>query len=129
MTKKMKLGIWMDHSVANLMEYSDSAIQTQTINCDFNHQAKEEALSRGEEAMHTKEQGEHADYYWELAKLIRKYDEVLLFGPTNAKTELFNTFKDDHLYSEIKVEIKPADKMTENQQHAFVKAYFEGKDI
>jgi ADP-heptose:LPS heptosyltransferase len=74
--------------------------------------------------MHTREQGEQADYYRELADLIRQYDEVLLFGPTEAKTELYNTFKDNHLFSEIKVEIRPADKMTENQQHTFVSSYF-----
>lgn len=47
MDNKAKIGIWMDHSVANLMEYSGSPIQTQTVECAFDHQSKEEALSRG----------------------------------------------------------------------------------
>lgn len=119
----------MDHSVANLMDYPGNPMLTRTIECNFTHLAKEEALKRGESTMHTKEQGEQADYYRELSELIRQYDEVLIFGPTEAKTELYDTFKDDNLYSKIKVEIRPADKMTENQQHAFVKAYFESDKI
>lgn len=127
MIKKTKIGIWMDHSVANIIDYPATPILTRTIECNFTSKAKEEALTRGESTMHTKEQGEQADYYRELADLIRKYDEVLLFGPTEAKTELYNTFKDNHLFSKIKVGIRPADKMTENQQHAFVSSYFKAE--
>jgi stalled ribosome rescue protein Dom34 len=124
MIKKTKIGIWMDHSVANLMDYPASPILTRTIACNFTSKAKEEALTRGESTMHTKEQSEQADYYKVLANIIRKYDEVLLFGPTEAKTEFYNTLKDNYLFSKIKFEIRPTDKMTENQQHAFVSSYF-----
>jgi len=49
---------------------------------------------------------------------------VLLFGPTTAKNELANLLKDDHLFEKIKVEVRQADRMTENQEHAFVKDHF-----
>jgi hypothetical protein len=32
--------------------------------------------------------------------------------------------KVDHLFNKIDIEIRPSDKMTENQQYAFVKEYF-----
>ena len=32
--------------------------------------------------------------------------------------------KDNHHFDKIKIGVKPADKMTENQQHAFVREYF-----
>ena len=48
----------------------------------------------------------------------------MLFGPTDAKTELFNLLKADHHFDKINIETKHADKMTENQQHAFVREYF-----
>jgi len=51
------------------------------------------------------------------------YDEVLLFGPTDAKSELVNTIKDNHLFEKIKIEVKPADKMTEIEQHEFLKEF------
>jgi len=38
--------------------------------------------------MHNKRQQLHEVYYKEIADVILKYNNVLLFGPTNAKTEL-----------------------------------------
>lgn len=58
--------------------------------------------------------------------MIKNYNKVILFGPTDAKTELLNTLKGDHHFSKIEREAKQADKMTENQQYTFVKEYFSG---
>ncbi|KKX51106.1 hypothetical protein [Sphingobacterium sp. IITKGP-BTPF85] len=88
------------------------------------HEDKEEALKRSESVMHNKKQNELSEYYKEIAKIIKQYDEVLIFGPTDAKIELYNTIKDGLAYAKIKIGIKPADKMTENQQYAFVRTYF-----
>lgn len=126
MIAKTKIGIWMDHSVANLMDCQITPIVTKTITCNFTKEDKEEALKKSESIMQNKEKGELAEYYKALVEVIKKYDEVLIFGPTEAKTELYNTIKDDQRYANIKIEIKPADKMTENQQHAFVRTHFEG---
>ena len=74
--------------------------------------------------MHNKEQQKQRLYYKELGEIIKKYDEVLLFGPTDAKAELFNILKEDHHFDTIHIGVEDADKMTENQQHAFVRGYF-----
>lgn len=74
--------------------------------------------------MHNKEQHEQNAYYKQIAKLILKYNEVLLFGPANAKRELLNLLKADQKFALIKIEVLDSDKLTENQQHAFVKNYF-----
>ena len=124
---KKKLGICMDHSTAKLIPFPINIDLDQTIHCSFTHQAKEEAMQKGESAMHSKEQGAQNDYYRTLAAIIRDYDEVLLFGPTDAKTELYHTFEHNNIFADIKVEIRQADKMTENQQHALVRQYFEGE--
>lgn len=55
------------------------------------------------------------------------HQEVLLFGPTDAKTELFNMLKTDRHFEKVKVETKDADKMTQNEQHAFVRDHFSKK--
>jgi len=34
------------------------------------------------------------------------YQEVVLFGPTDAKNELSNMVKTDHLFDEIKIEVE-----------------------
>ena len=118
------LGIWMDHSTAHLMEYTRDSMETETVESTFTHQDREETLNRSESVMHNKEQQKQRLYYKELGEIIRKYDEVVLFGPTDAKAELFNILKEDHLFDNINIGVEDADKMTENQQHAFVKWYF-----
>ena len=74
--------------------------------------------------MHNKEQHEQADYYNNLGGIIKNYDSVLLFGPTEAKVELYNVLKSDLRFAKIKINVKQADKMSEKQQHAFVREYF-----
>jgi len=59
-----------------------------------------------------------------LGAIIKNYREVLLFGPTDAKHELQNMLHKDHLFADIKITVEQADKMTENQQHAFVRAHY-----
>lgn len=124
MTTKKKIGIWMDHASAHVMEYSSNPSETRTIASKFTHQAKEHIMGKGEFLMHNKEQHQQSEYYHKIAEIISHYDDVILFGPTDAKTELYNVLKEDHLFSEIKFEIKQSGKMTENQQHAFVREHF-----
>lgn len=124
-----KLGIWMDHSSANLMEFTKDSIKTVVINSKFTHQEKEHTLSKNENLMHNKEQHQQADYYKSLGEVIRGYNEVVLFGPTSAKAELHNLIKADHNFKDIHIVVKPTDKMTENQQHAFVKNHFSKENL
>jgi nitrogenase subunit NifH len=126
MTTKKNLGIWMDHSSAHVMEFTPGTIETNIIESKFTHQEKEHSLGKSEHVMHNKEQHQQSEYYKKLGETIIKYDDVILFGPTDAKAELFNVLKADHRFTKIKIEIKQADKMTENQQHAFVREHFSG---
>jgi hypothetical protein len=124
MVTAKNLGIWMDHSSAHLMEFTTDPIETKTIESAFTHDAKEQSLGKSENLMHNKEQHQRSAYYKKLGEVIKKYEEVILFGPTNAKVELFNTLRSDHLFEKIKIVVKQADKMTENQEHAFVREHF-----
>ena len=124
MTTAKNLGIWMDHSSAHLMEFTTDPIETKTISSKFTHEEKVDSLSKGENRMHNKEQHQQSEYYKKLGESIKNYEEVILFGPTDAKVELFNLLRADHLFANIKIEIKSTDKMTEHQQHAFVKEHF-----
>ncbi|MDD5362542.1 MAG: hypothetical protein PHN88_10450 [Ignavibacteria bacterium] len=119
------LGIWMDHSSANIMEFTDRTIGLKTITSDFTHDDKEQSLSKSEKMMHNKEQHEQSEYYKKLEDVIINFDEVVLFGPTEAKVELLNDLRTDNRFAKIKIVIKPADKMTQNQQHAFVRKYYQ----
>ena len=124
MTTEKKLGIWMDHSNAHLMEFTSTNGEEMVEASALTHQGKEHSVGSSENVIHNKEQHQQTDFYKKLGEAIKNYDEVVLFGPTNAKAELFNTLKTDHHFEKIKIEVQQADKMTENQQHAFVKEYF-----
>ena len=118
-----KLGIWMDHSSANLINLHSNK-NNHSIASKFTSNKKVEALNKSESIMHNKRQQMHEVYYKEIADEILKYDHVLLFGPTNAKTELHNFLNEDLHFKDIKIDIEPADKMTDNEKDAFVKNHF-----
>ena len=124
MTAVKSLGIWMDHSNAHLIQFSNDSFITSIIESKNMQDENAHDMSRGEKMMHNKEQQRDSDYYKKLAEAIRNYESVILFGPTNAKAELHNILKADHRFADIKIEVKQADKMTENQEQAFVKEHF-----
>ena len=124
MTKLKRLGICMDHSNANLIEFSADGLESKNIESTFTSEVKEDTLGRSEHIMHNKEQQLQSGYYKKLGEAILNYEAVILFGPTDAKVELLNILKADHHFDKIKIEVKQADKMSENQQHAFVREYF-----
>ena len=124
MATQKYLGIWMDHSTAHLMEFTNGHIETKMIESQFTHAEKERSIGKNENLMHHKEQHQQSEYYKKLGEAIKNYEEVLLFGPTSAKAELFNVLRENHHFEKIKIEVKQADKMTENQEHAFVKDHF-----
>jgi len=119
-----QLGIWMDHSSASLMELKGDTVIQDRIVCEFTREEKELSLSKGERAMHNKEQSQQSAYYKKISDYIRNFGEVVLFGPTDAKNELANLLKTDHHFDEIRIEIKETMKMTESQMKDFVKEYF-----
>ena len=116
------LGIWMDHSVAHLMEHTSTPIDTKVIETIF--QNKDHHSSNSENMMHNKEQQHQTEFYKKISAYIKEYDKVILFGPTDAKVELLNILTEDHALANIAIEVKQAVKMTDNQQLAFVKEHF-----
>ncbi len=119
-----KLGIWMDHANAHLIEFSSEVKATTTITSDFTFQDREATLQRSESQMHNKEQHKHQTYYKKLLAAMSRFDEVVLFGPTNAKVELYNLSQKDHKLDKIEIEVKETDTMSDVEQRHFVTRYF-----
>lgn len=124
MKNEKKLGVWMDHSKAQLIEFNGNDRKINVIESSFTHEAKVDSLGRSEHVMHNKEQHQQSEYFKKLGEAIRNYESVVLFGPTDAKSELHNILKKDHHFAHIKIETKPADKMSYDEQHIFVQQYF-----
>lgn len=129
MKLKNKLGIWMNHSIAHLMDSSSDAFEVQTIESKFTQQKKMQALAKSESFMLAKEKQELSSYYKKISEIIKNYKRVILFGSTNAKFELFDILSEDEQFIKIKIEIKNTDKMTLSQKNSLVmELFFKGKD-
>jgi len=124
METQKNLGIWMDHSAADFINLHAKQ-KNHSISSEFNADTKEEALNRSEHLMHNKRQQMNGAFFKEIADQILNYDHVLLFGPTNAKSELHNYLNKDLHFKDIRIDVESADKMSINEKGAFVKNYFE----
>jgi len=119
-----QLGIWMDHSNAYLMELTNDIIVTNRVVSELTNHEAEVNFYKGEKLIHKKEQHLQLSYYKKIGNVIKKFQDVVLFGPTDAKNELLNLIKADHIFEGIKIETKNSGKMTEYQMQTFVREYF-----
>ena len=128
MKNTKKAGIWMDHSRAFIMELVSDSIFESNVASEFTPEEEEISWNKSEKMMHSKEQHQLISYYKQLADIIRNFQDVILFGPTSAKDELLNILKENHLFDNIKIEIKKSDKMSGIEMHKFVKEYFKKQE-
>jgi hypothetical protein len=119
-----KLGVWLDNSEAHLIEYSNQEKESIKIKSRFTHEILVESLEKSETIMHNKKRQLQLSYLKEIAADIKNYNEVLLFGPTEAKTKLEHFLKADSHFKNIKIFIRQTDYMTEHQENDFVKHFF-----
>ena len=127
MKNSKNLGIMMDHSVAVLIDASGVAVVPDTIYALKRIREKQENDGLDESMQQNVEKQQLAEYYQNLIEIFQQYDRVLLFGPTEAKSELFNYAKTSKQAGKTKIEIGTTDKMTRNQRNAFVRSYFGDK--
>lgn len=118
-----RLGIWLDHANARLIELVPDQAEATEINAKSGFQELV-TIENSEKGTHQKQNHEGLAYYKEIGKAMMDYNDVLLFGPTDAKTELFNMLRADHHFDKIKIVVESAEKMTEGQEYAFVRDYF-----
>lgn len=119
----------MDHANAHLIEFSDEIKITETVSLNFDHQDKNETLQSSESEMHKKQEQRQNGYYKKLGATIKDFTDVVLFGPTNAKSELFNFLRQNNLFDSIKIEVIHAENMSDKKQHQFVREYFKKVDV
>jgi hypothetical protein len=119
-----KMGIWMDHSRAIMMELIDENIITNIIDSDAAKPEKDFNLHKSEKLIHKKENHLQTAYYKKLGDVIVNFKKVVLFGPTEAKKELLNLLRVDHLFNNTQIDLIDSDKLNEVQMEAFVRDHF-----
>jgi len=119
-----KIGVWMDYSIAHIMEFSEIPFEVKTIESKILSNKNDSESAKSEKHLHSKERQVKMDYFKQIANAIVAYDKVLLFGPTNAKTEFLNLLSDDKRFFKIKIHMKETSKMTLNQRNKFINDHF-----
>ena len=119
-----KLGIWMDHSIAYLMEFTNNPFEIKTIESKFSIDEKKLKSSNIPDLLINKEKHVLYNYYNKIGEAIKNYKQIVLFGPSDAKIVFFDVLSEDERFVKLKVEIRETDKMTIHQQHDFILEYF-----
>ena len=88
-----QLGIWMDYSIAHIMEMKSESVVDSKVESEFTPSERHHSLSMNENLMHNKERNLNTAYFKEISNRIQEFDTVLLFGPGDAKNELYNFVK------------------------------------
>lgn len=135
-----RIGVWMDHNKALLIEYHPYSEQIQTLYADLSIGQREEGegsdtaffgerASSNEDRKENKYRDELKTYFKSLEKVLKGYDEILLFGPGKAKNELKNLMREDKEFQSAEIFMENAEAMTENQYKAYVRDYFRERDL
>lgn len=119
-----KIAVYMDHFMANIIEYTDKAEVVKTIKSEFNQFEKEKILQKGESQLLNKDQDVQQEFYLKLRDQLFNYDAVLLFGSTNAKIELLNILQTDTKFGNVDITLKNTGKLSSSQQIEFVNDCF-----
>ena len=122
--EKKQMGIWMDHSIAFLMEVEKNKVVETIIEIEVSPLETDYDSGKNEKLEYNKGQQFQSNFYKKIMDSIKNYQDVILFGPTEAKNELLNLLKADHQFEKINIKVQHSDKMTAFQMHEFVIAYF-----
>ena len=120
MEENKKLGIWMCHSNFHLVEYTND-LPDELLKKEI--ETPENVLTNDATMLN---QSFHlqTESFKKLGVAIEKYNEVVLFGPVDAKVEFLKFLQADARFGRIKIEIEQTNEMNEDQQQVFVENYF-----
>lgn len=114
----------MDLFTANIIEYKKAAKVSKTIHSEFNHLEKVKILQKGESHLPNNEQDLQNKFYLEISNNCVDYSQILLFGPTNSKTEFKIVLENDKRFINMEIILKITDKLTTTEQIDFVDSCF-----
>ncbi len=98
-----KTGVWMDHSTAFIIKFTDSDQLPQIITSGFDIQLKRRMPSQSEKSRLSLLHRKKRTYHKSIAAALIESDEVFLFGPTDAKRELFKMLRNEENFDAITI--------------------------
>ena len=135
-TNNRRIGLCLDHSQAKFIDINKSIVIIETTLADetlYEHFEGEAAIgvrlgnkraTNSEHHRHNITRRIRADYFKLLVDRLKAYDDIYLFGPTEAKDELYNLLVADKHFANKAINVESCDKLTENQMVARVRKFF-----
>jgi len=133
---KDRVGLWIDHEQAVIVSVGDRGESTQKIESGARHveyrgaQRSKVAYSaqygQGDDQLDKRFTEQLNKYYDQVAALLRGAASILIFGPGEAKSELHARLEREK-GPPRKVQLEPADRMTDHQIAAKVRKHFESE--
>ncbi len=131
------VGLWIDHRKTVLVSIENGVEVTQEIQSDMEKHVRFSSGTHSNtpndnqgstaEDMRDRQFDDHlGKYYAGIIAMIRDADSILIFGPGEAKVEFKNRLIREGLEDRVKG-IETADKMTDRQIAAKVRAYYPKK--
>jgi hypothetical protein len=124
MKPKKKIGVWMDHASAQLLDYGQDAKDIRIIESKNQPSTKTDGSKShstdSEVKAHHIKQNKLNNFYKALEQELGEYDEILLTGGKTAKEEFLNRIKDNSHFKSKIIYKMTADKFTPNQFAVFV---------
>lgn len=124
MSGTKKLGIFINNTIAQLMEFTHNPTEIKTMTSHFQNFDNDAYFESKEKSPSAKLKNEVASYFRKLGDIIQHYDEIVVFGPNNIKKQLYRHLRYDKNFDKIKMDIKDSHNLDNEQQKEFVKKHF-----
>ena len=128
-----RVGLWIDHQNAVIVSVSEKGETTRKIESGAKHVeyrgaqrskvAYSAQYSQGDDQLDKQFTQQLNRYYAQVIAQLRGADSVLIFGPAEAKSELKRLLEREK-GPPRRIEIEPADRMTDRQIVAKVREHF-----
>ena len=133
--QKRRTGLWLDQRRAVIVTLLGKTAKIENLVSGVERHTRLAGGARAaavyaaqdvasESSHHRRFENQLAAYYQRLISYLKRADEVLVFGPGEAKTELKKALEKQKSFRGKIVAVEPADKMTERQIVAKVRQGF-----
>ena len=120
MKSRRTLSIWMDHTIAYLYEYKNNTVVTTTIVSTIRHDLGDLYSINESNGSLSPMPKPFSVFFQEISDVIIGYEDVILFGPTGSKNELFNHLLHNHRFDRINMAIQQMEQMEDPDREAFL---------
>lgn len=124
-------GIWIDHSQAIIVKADPAGEMTlHTIASDVEPKYNIGSMEGEHSTIYNQQKGANRHnnqvyaFVEQVVEALRDADEIIVFGPANAKFELKKAIEEYKPLTKKLISVETTDKMTENQLKAHVKEAF-----